>query len=149
MSDDYGAQHGMLMSPAHWRKLVKPHLAKIYALARQHRRAIFHHSCGNILPIVGDLVDLGLDILHPIQPEAMDIMLLKKHFGKQLAFCGGISTQGLLVSGSPGKVRGEVQRLKRTLGRGGGYILEPGITLQADVPRDNLIALIDAARQPG
>ena len=148
VSDDYGTQHGMLMSPEHWRKLIKPCLSRIYALARSHGLAVFHHSCGNILPIIGDLIDLGLDILHPIQPEVMDIFFLKKEFGRHLTFCGGIPTQNLLVSGTPRQVRLEVQRLKRDMAKGGGYILEPGITIQEDVPRDNLIAMIDEARTP-
>lgn len=147
LSDDYGAQRGLLMSPEHWRRFVKPCLARIYGLAKSHGLAVFHHSCGNIVPIIGDMIELGLDILHPIQPEAMDILFLKKEFGKHLTFCGGISTQDLLVSGTPDQVRREVQWLKREMARGGGYILEPGITIQADVPRQNLMALIDEARQ--
>jgi uroporphyrinogen decarboxylase len=143
VSDDYGTQHGMIMSPGHWRRLIKPRLARIYDLAKSHGLAVFHHSCGNILPIIGDMIELGLDILHPIQPEAMDIQLLKKEYGKHLTFCGGIPTQNLLVSGTPSQVRSEVQRLKREMANGGGYILEPGITIQADVPRENLIAMID------
>ena len=99
------------------------------------------------MPIIGEMIDLGLDILHPIQPEAMDIVFLKKEFGKHLTFCGGVSTQDLLVSATPDQVRREVQRLKREMAQGGGYILEPGITIQADVPRQNLIALIDEARR--
>ncbi len=146
LSDDYGTQHGMLMSPEHWRRLVKPCLARIYELAKNNGLAVFHHSCGNILPIIGDMIDLGLDILHPIQPEAMDILFLKREFGKHLTFCGGISTQDLLVSGTPNQVRSEVRRLKREMGRGGGYILEPGITIQADVPEENLIAMLEEAR---
>ncbi len=149
ISDDYGAQHGMVISPDHWRTLVRPCLARIYELAKNHGLTVFHHSCGNIVPIIGDMIDLGLDILHPIQPEAMDILYLKKQFGEHLTFCGGISTQDLLVSGTPDQVRSEVQRLKREMGRGGGYILEPGITVQADVPRENLIAMIDEARRHG
>ena len=147
LSDDYGTQHGMIMSPEHWRKLIKPCLARIYDLAKSHGLAVFHHSCGNILPIIGDMIDLGIDILHPIQPEAMDILFLKKEFGKQLTLCGGIPTQDLLVSGTPNQVRSEVQRLKREMAKGGGYILEPGITIQADVPKENLIAMIEEARQ--
>jgi uroporphyrinogen decarboxylase len=92
------------------------------------------------------MIDLGLDILHPIQPEAMDGGVLKKEFGNDLTFCGGVSTQGLLVHGTPDQVRNEVRRLKREMGRGGGYILEPGITIQADVPIENIIAMIDEAR---
>ncbi len=147
VSDDYGTQHGMIISPAHWRKLVKPCISKIYELAKKHGLAVFHHSCGNILPIIGDMIDLGLDILHPIQPEAMDIMYLKKEFGKHLTFWGGISTQDLLVSGTPNQVRSEVRRLKREMAKGGGYILEPGVPIQTDVPKEHIIAMIEEARQ--
>lgn len=147
LSDDYGGQHGLLMSPGHWREFVKPCLVKIYGMAKSHGIAVFHHSCGNIAPIIGEMIGIGLDILHPIQPEAMDILFLKKEFGKHVTFCGGLSTQDLLVSGAPNQVRREVQRLKLKMGKGGGYILEPGITIQADVPRENLIALIDEARR--
>jgi uroporphyrinogen decarboxylase len=146
LSDDYGTQRGMLMSPAHWRKFVKPRLAEIYALAKRHGRTVLHHSCGNILPIIGDLIDLGLDVLHPIQPEAMDVVGLKRQFGTHLTLCGGVRTQDLLPRGTPAEVRDEVKRLKDVLGRGGGYILEPGITLQADVPTANLLALIEEAQ---
>ncbi len=146
VSDDYGTQRSMVMSPRDWRRLVRPRLAQIYGLAKKHGRVVFHHSCGNILPIIGEMIDIGLDILHPIQPEAMDGAQLKKEFGNRLTFCGGISTQGLLVNGTPERVRAEVRRLKRDMGRGGGYILEPGITIQDDVPLENIVAMIDEAR---
>jgi uroporphyrinogen decarboxylase len=147
LSDDYGTQRGLLMSPACWRRFIRPCLAEIYALAKQHGRAVFHHSCGNVLPIIGDLVNLGLDVLHPIQPEAMDPLLLKRQFGRHLTLCGGVRTQDLLPRGTSGQVRDEVRRLRDVLGDGGGYILEPGITVQADVPTENVLALIDAARE--
>ncbi len=146
VSDDYGTQAGMIIAPRAWRSLVKPLLGEIYALARSSGRTVFHHSCGNILPIIPDLIGMGLDILHPIQPEAMDVLALKREFGRDLAFCGGLGTQRLLPRGSPEEVRREVRRLKNELGRGGGYILEPGITVQADVPLANLLAMIEEAR---
>jgi uroporphyrinogen decarboxylase len=146
VSDDYGTQAGMIIAPEAWRRLVKPLLGEIYALARRNGRTVFHHSCGNILPIIPDLIGMGLDILHPIQPEAMDVLALKREFGRDLAFCGGLGTQRLLPRGSPEEVRREVRRLKNELGRGGGYILEPGITVQADVPLANLLAMIEQAR---
>ena len=147
LSDDYGTQQGMLLSPTDWRRLVRPCLSRIYGLAKQHECAVFHHSCGNIQPIIPDMIDLGLDILHPIQPEAMDVLQLKREFGRDLTFCGGLSTQGVLVHGTPNTFRGEVRRLKDKLGNGGGYILEPGITIQDDVPVENMIAAIDEAMQ--
>jgi uroporphyrinogen decarboxylase len=149
VSDDYGTQKSMVMSPAHWRRFVKPHLARIYAFAKERGRAVFHHSCGNLRPVIGDLVDMGLDILHPVQPEAMDPLELKREFGRHLTFCGGVGTQRLLPFATPGEVRAEVRRLKAGMGAGGGYILEPGITLQADVPLANLLALIEEARVAG
>ena len=79
--------------------------------------------------------------------DTQHVRLLKKEFGKRLTFCGGIPTQNLLVCGTPSQVRSEVQKLKRDMAKGGGYILEPGITIQADVPRENLIAVIDEARR--
>lgn len=145
LSDDYGTQKAMLISPELWRKFVKPFLKEIYQFAQKKEKRIFHHSCGNIIPIIPDLIDIGLDILHPIQPEAMDIQYLKKEFGWDLCFCGGIRTQDLLVTGTAQQVRDEVRHLKETMGKGGGYILEPGITIQADVPPDNLFAMIDEA----
>ena len=142
VSDDYGTQKAMLISPDAWRDLVKPELARILAAGQRAGRTTFLHSCGNVRPIVPDLLELGLDILHPIQPEAMDILELKREFGRDLSFCGGLGTQRLLVGGTPEDVRNEVRRLQRTMGEGGGYILEPGITLQADIPLANILALI-------
>lgn len=146
LSDDYGTQQSLIMSPELWRKFIKPLLDDIYGFAKKHNRTVFHHSCGNIYPVIGDMIDCGLDILHPIQPEAMDVFELKQEFGAHLTLCGGIRTQDLLPRGTVQEVRHEVTKLKQEMGKGGRYILEPGITLQADVPLDNLIAMIDEAR---
>lgn len=146
LSDDYGTQRGMLMSPASWREFIKPLLSEIYSLAKRHNRTVFHHTCGYVVPIIPDLIEVGLDILHPIQPEAMDVFQLKREFGRDLTFCGGVRTQDLMPHGTPDDVRAEVRRLKAEMGKGGGYILEPGITLQADVPLENILALIEEAR---
>jgi len=147
LSDDYGTQRSMLISPDCWRALIRPLLAEIVGAAKRRGRIAFLHSCGNVEPIIPDLIDLGLDILHPIQPEAMDILALKRQFGRDLTFCGGLRTQDLLPRGTPDQIRDEVRRLKRDMGAGGGYILEPGITVQADVPLENMLAMIDEARK--
>ena len=146
VSDDYGTQRSLVMSPDSWRQFIKPLLIELYGYAKAYGRTVLHHSCGNIEPIVGDLVDIGLDILHPVQPEAMDIIRLKREYGRALTFSGGLGTQDLLPRGSPLAVRTAVKKLKREMGEGGGYILEPGITVQADVPVENLVAMIDEAR---
>jgi uroporphyrinogen decarboxylase len=143
--DDYGTQHGLIMSPQHWRRFVRPLVAEIYALAKKNGRTVFQHSCGHIVPIIGDLIDIGLDILHPIQPEAMDVFWIKKEFGRHVTLCGGLGTQEFLPKATPEQVRQQVRHLKEQLGGDGGYILEPGITLQADIPLANLVALVEEA----
>ena len=145
LSDDYGMQTSLLMSPEAWRKFIKPHVGRIYAFAKNRGKVVFHHSDGNIYPIIGDLIDMGCDILHPVQPECMDVYQLKREFGRHLSFCGGLRTQDLLPHGTPREVREEVAALKRDLGKDGGYICGNGITVQADVPPENMFAMIDEA----
>jgi len=146
LSDDYGSQQSLLMSPADWRRFVKPHLAKIFEFAKSRGRTVFLHSDGNIYSIIGDLIDIGCDILHPVQPEVMDVFKLKREFGRDISFFGGIRTQDLLPHGTPEEIKNEVRKLKQVMGRGGGYIFSNGITIQADVQLDNLVAMIDEAR---
>jgi len=144
LSDDYGHQSELLMSPALWREFIKPRLRTIIQSIKNRGLYAFLHSCGNVSEIVPDLIEIGLDVLHPIQPEAMDIELLKKVYGGQLTFYGGISTQRTLVENSPDEVKREVQTTTEKMGHQGGYILGPGITLQHDVPLENILAFLDA-----
>lgn len=146
LSDDYGTQTGLIIDPRDWRRLVKPRLGEIYDEAKRRNLVVMHHSCGNVREIIPDLIEIGLDILHPTQPEVMDIFSLKREFGADLTFCGGIGTQHLLPRAMPAEVRGTVRKTLDIMARGGGYILEPGITLQADVPVENMVAMIEAAR---
>lgn len=147
LSDDYGNQKQLVMSPKDWRHFIKPILKEIYSFAHKYNCITFHHSCGNVKEIIGDLIGIGLDILHPIQPEAMDIFELKKEFGKDLSFCGGIRTQDLLIRATPEEICEEIKKLKEQMGKGGGYILEPGITIQADVPSENIVAMIEESKR--
>ncbi len=146
ISDDYGNQRQLMMSPDHWREFVRPRLARILDLARSGGLNTMLHSCGCVTEIIPDLIEIGLDVLHPIQPEAMDVFALKREFGRDLTLWGGISTQRTLPRGTPEEVRAEVCEKAQRLGEGGGYILEPGITVQEDVPLENVLALIDQAR---
>jgi len=147
LSDDYGMQHSLLMSPGDWRRLVRPRLKKFVDAAHAAGRAAMLHSCGAIAPLVPDFIECGLDILHPIQPEAVDIFALKRRYGRDITFCGGISTQKTLPYGSPAEVKEEVRRALEVMAKGGGYILEPGITIQADVPPQNVVALVEARNE--
>ncbi|MBM4049904.1 MAG: hypothetical protein FJ279_32815, partial [Planctomycetes bacterium] len=146
ISDDYGLQRSLMMSPKHWREFVKPRLAALIAAAHRHGLPTCLHSCGCIREIIPDLIEIGLKVLHPIQPEAMDVWELKREFGRDLCFFGGIGTQRLLRNATPQQVKDEVQRAKDVLGKDGGYILAPGITIQADCPIENVVALIEAAK---
>ena len=145
VSDDYGSQKDLLMSPSDWRRFIRPLLEEIYGSARKHGRSVLHHSDGNICSIVGDLVEMGSDVLHPVQPEAMDVFRLKREFGDDLTLMGAMRTQDLLPSGTPEEIRNEVRRLKDRLGAGGGYIAGNGITIQEDVPLENMAAMIGEA----
>ena len=148
ISDDYGLQHSLMMRPDTWREFVKPRLARLTKASRAHGLPSVLHSCGCLVDIIPDLIDIGLDVLHPIQPEAMDVWDLKREFGRDLCFFGGIGTQELLRNGTPDHVAREVARAQAVLGEGGGYILGPAITIQRDCPIENVLALIGAAQRP-
>ncbi len=149
LSDDYGTQKALQMSPRDWRKFIKPFLRQIFELARKNGKIMMVHTCGNVFEVIGDMVDVGLDILHPIQPETMDIYQLKAEFGKDLTFQGGLGTQNFLPYATPDQVKEEVKILKDKMGKGGGYILESGITIQGDIPLENLLAMIEEAKKIG
>ena len=146
ISDDYGWQNSLIISPEDWRKFIKPFLKEIVELAKKKNKITLLHSCGKISSIVSDFIEIGIDILHPIQPEANNIFMLKKEYGKHITLNGGLSTQKLLKVGTPKMIKEEIKKLKDIMGNGGGYILEPGITIQGDVPLENLIAMIEESQ---
>jgi uroporphyrinogen decarboxylase len=143
-SDDMGAQRSMLISPAMWRRFLKPHQARMYRRIRDAGKVVYLHTCGHVEPIVGELVDMGVNMLQPIQPESMDIFALKRQYGRQLCFAGGISTQRTLPFGTPEQVRDETRRCIEVMGEGGGYVVAPAKPILPGVPLANAVALIDA-----
>ena len=144
--DDWGSQRGVLMGPELWRRFLKPRLAKQYALAHEHGRPVFIHSCGAVAELFDDLIEIGVDCFNPFQPEAMDVYAMKRRYGDRISFYGGLSTQRTLPFASPSEVRAEVKRLMREVGRGGGYILAPAHDVPKDVPLENLVALVETCR---
>jgi len=146
LDDDYGTQKGLLFSPVQWRKYFKPRLAVLFDAVKQSGLPLIFHSDGDIRSIVPDLIETGVDVLNPIQPETMDIYALKQGFGKDLCLYGGISTQRTLPFGSKEEVKQEVSKAKEVLGRGGGYILAPGFACHEDVPWKNLKAFLEVAK---
>lgn len=145
--DDFGEQRGPLISPAMLRDMVLPYLEeRIRLIGRFTDAAFFHHSCGSIREIVPDLIRAGVRILNPIQPRArgMEPEGLKRDFGSDLVFYGGVDTQELLPAGTPEEVEAETRRLIEVLGREGGYVLSAAHTLQEDVPAENVLAMYRA-----
>ncbi len=143
--DDYGAQQNMLFSPALWRKLVKPRLAKLFQPFVERGLPVLMHSDGQIQKIIPDLVEIGLTALNPVQPEVLDHIWLGNTYPKQLAFYGGISTQTVLPHGSPQDVRQAVSEcIARLAPHKTGLILAPSHRMMADIPIENVLALLDA-----
>lgn len=142
-SDDMGTQRGLQMSPRTWRRFLKPGQQRMYEKIRSAGKVVYLHSCGDVHQIAGELVDIGVNMLQPIQPEAMDIYALKREYGRHLCFAGGISTQHTLPYGSPEQVRAEVKERIEVMGKGGGYVVAPAKPILPGVPIENAVALID------
>jgi len=150
--DDLGIQGGLLISPQMFRSVVKPYLAEYYALIHNMTDAkLMMHSCGGVSKILEDLIEIGVDILNPIQVSAagMDPAQLKAQLGNRLCFCGGIDTQHVLPHGSPKDVEEEVQRRIQQMAPGGGYVLAAVHAIQPDVPPRNICAMFEAALRFG
>jgi uroporphyrinogen decarboxylase len=152
-ADDLSGQNGPLISPDLYRRLIKPRETRILQTIRSKTKAkIFYHTCGAVMEFIPDLIEMGVDILNPVQVAAagMDTALLKKTFGKRLSFWGGgCDTQRDLVRGSPNEVRAEVRRRIRDLAPGGGFIFNPVHNIQPLVPPANIVTMFEAAREFG
>jgi uroporphyrinogen decarboxylase len=151
LGDDFGTQKGLFMSPDMWRRFLRPGFKAFTDLGHDHGCKVAHHSCGSIKPIIPDLIECGLDILNPVQPDVddMDRRELKTRFGNDLTFHGSISIQRTLPFGTPEDVRREVRERFQTLGPGGGFIFCTAHNIQADTPTENAVALFEAYRTLG
>jgi uroporphyrinogen decarboxylase len=155
--DDMGQQDRTLLAPSMFRQLVKPRFARLYETAKTEylrhnpNGRIKAHTDGNVYPLLDDYVEMGLDILNPVQPYVaqMDHWRIKQEYGDRLAFHGGIDIQRVLPFGTPEEVRAEAKKVMQTLGRGGGYILAPTHYVLPDVPPANIVALRDAVLKSG
>jgi uroporphyrinogen decarboxylase len=149
IGDDVGTQHSMLISPRHWRRFLKPKMSSFIAelKAINPKVKVAYHSDGYLYPIIGDLIEIGLDVLNPVQPASMSPSQLKKEFGEQLCFWDSIDVQHTLPFGSPEEVAAEVVQRLRTIGRCGGLIIGPTHYVQLDTPLENFWAMVDAITQ--
>jgi len=147
LGDDMGSQRDMLISPAMWRRHFKPRMAKVIAAARSKRPdlPIAYHSCGHIAPILAELVDLGIDVLNPLQESAgLSHEAAKREFGGRVTLMCGLDTQDFLPRATPEQTLAAMKEKARTLGEGGGYIAAVSHTLQHDVDPACIKALTDA-----
>ena len=141
---DLGTQSGLLQSRETFHRFIAPPIRTLAEMSHDNGVKFMFHSCGAVRELIPDLIELGVDILNPIQPECMDVAGLKRNFGKRLSFWGGLGTQTTMPFGTPAEVRTKVQWLAQTLGDGGGYLLAPTHYIEPDVPWENILALRDA-----
>ena len=151
--DDLGVQHGLQFHPDLYRQLFKPHHRRLYGLVHARSRAyVFLHTCGSVYDLIPDLIEVGVDILNPVQTSAarMEPDRLKRAFGDRLTFWGGgCCPQRVLPWGTPEEVAADVRERLRTLAPGGGYVFAPIHDIQPDVPPQNIVAMYDAALRWG
>ena len=152
IGDDLGSQDRLLMSPAMYRSVLKPiHADYIQFIKERTGAKVFFHTDGDVFDLVEDFIEIGVDILNPVQTSAgrmSDLVELKRRVRGRLVLCGAIDTHAVLPHGTPEDVRREVRRVIDILGPGGGYMLASVHTIMNDVPPENILAMVDAARAP-
>lgn len=147
LGDDFATQRDLLVSPEIWRTFCKEPLKRLLSLGEKHRVYTFFHSCGAVAKVIPDLIEIGVDILFPVQPNAwgMDHRELNARYGDKLAFWGGVDVQHVLPFGTEGEVRRHVRERIEYLGAGGGYILSSSHNLLKAFPLENILAMFDEA----
>jgi uroporphyrinogen decarboxylase len=151
--DDLGMQNAPLISPKLYRQMIKPRQKTLFAVIKRYTDAkLLLHSDGAIAPLIGDFIDIGVDVLNPIQVSAAgmgDTRWLKRTFGKDLSFWGAIDTQHILPFGTPQAVKEEVEKRIQDLAPGGGYVLASVHNIQSEVPPENICAMFEAGLRYG
>ncbi len=143
--DDVATQNSLMISKTMWRDYVRPRHQQLVDLAHKHGKPVMYHCDGAVYPLIPELIELGIDVLNPIQPDAkgMEARRLKDEFGARLTFHGGVDIIQTLPRGTPDEVRAEVRERVNVLGKGGGYILCSSHHLQPDTPVENILAMYD------
>ncbi|MGI6114200.1 MAG: uroporphyrinogen decarboxylase family protein [Mahellales bacterium] len=150
--NDFGSQRGLLISPEMWRKFYKPYVAKFIEQAHKYGTVAALHSCGDIHEILPDLIEIGLDAINPIQVNAanMDPCVLKREYGSNIVFFGGIDENEILLKCTEQRVREETRRIIDILGSDGKYIVAPSHDyLLPEIPAENIVAMYDEAKKYG
>jgi len=144
--DDWGQQKGLIMGPTYWRRFIRPALNKMYDSIKSKGLYLCQHSCGDIHEVFGDLIDMGLDIYNTFQPEIYDVQAIKREYGKDLSFYGGVSTQHVLPFGTPDEVKEQTRTMLEIMKPNGGYIAAPTHAMPNDIPVENMLAFLDVVR---
>jgi uroporphyrinogen decarboxylase len=149
--DDFGTQRNLMMSESLWKHWFKGRIAKVVQAAKSANPdvIIVFHSDGTVAPLIPHLIEIGVDVLNPVQPECMDPALIKEQYGDRLAFWGAVGTQTTMPFGTPAEVKGTVRHLIATVGRGGGYVAAPTHLVEPEVPWENLVAFVEAVDEYG
>ena len=150
--DDLATQQGPFFSPQLFREFLKPYFGDLIQFVRKRTSAkIFFHTCGNIVPLLDDLIEIGVDILNPVQVSAdgMDTQQLKSRYGERLCFWGAVDTQHVLPLGNVEEVKKEVEKRIGDLAHGGGDVLAPVHNVQSDVPSENMLTMYQHAKKVG
>jgi uroporphyrinogen decarboxylase len=140
--DDLGTQLGTMFSKQTFQKILKPRIERLWKVYKDAGLPVMFHSCGNVTEFIPDLIEIGLDVLEPVQP-VMDLSYLKREFGRDITFWGGIDTQKVLPYGKPEEVRKLASETIKILGKGGGYIIATAQEVMKDVPIENVKALVE------
>jgi uroporphyrinogen decarboxylase len=141
--DDWGHQRGVLMGPAMWRQFIKPRFEQMCRLVKSKGKITMLHCCGKVDELFPDMIECGLDIFNPFQPEVMSVFKTKKRYGDKLTFYGGISIQRTLPFGTVHQVKDEVRKLIKVVGENGGYIASPSHDIPRDARPENIAAMIE------
>lgn len=153
IGDDLGSQDRLMISPKMYRRMLKPLHAELIDFIKSKTKAkVFFHTDGDVFDLIEDFIEIGVDVLNPIQTSAgkmSDLHALKEQYGDRLVFCGAIDTQRILPSGTPQEVRDEVKRVIEILGEGGGYMVASVHTIMNEVPPENILAMVDAVLEFG
>ena len=141
--DDWGQQRRLIMGPVHWRRFIKPRMARLYARVKSKGKFVSQHSCGDCREIFSDLAEIGLDCYQTFQPEIYPVAEMKELYGDRVSFWGGVSTQRCLSQSDPAGVQEEIIRIIRTAGKNGGLIIAPTHDVPQDVPVENILAMAE------
>ncbi len=145
MGDDWGNQRGVMVGPERWRRFYKPRYARIFEAIHDQGKLAIMHCCGSAADIMGDVIEIGLDVIESVQPEAagMNPYELKRKWGDKITFWGGLGSQSTIPFGTPDEIRCEIRRLRTEMSKGGGYILAPAKPLRTETPTENAVAVVE------